>query len=48
MKNVERTMRGEVAGVQLSHISATQLVEQCRVFLSEVNNKTCLIKFISQ
>lgn len=48
IKNTERTMRGEVAGVQLSHISATQLVKQWRMFLSEVKNKTSLIKFISQ
>ena len=48
IKNAERTMRGEVAGVQLSHISATQLVKQWRIFLSEVNNKTSLIKFISK
>ncbi|KAK3730477.1 hypothetical protein QZH41_014705 [Actinostola sp. cb2023] len=48
IKNAERTMRGEVAGVQLSDISATQLVKQWRKFLSEVKNKTSLIKFISQ
>ena len=48
IKNAERTMRGEVAGVQLSHISSTQLVKQWRKFLSEVKNKTSLIKFISR
>lgn len=48
IQNAERTMRGEVAGVQLSHINATQLVKQWRMFLSEVKNKTSLIKFISQ
>ena len=48
VKNAEKTMRGEVAGVQLSHISSTQLVKQCRKFLSEVKNKTSLIKFISK
>ncbi|KAK3747382.1 hypothetical protein QZH41_002637 [Actinostola sp. cb2023] len=48
IKNAERTMRGEVAGVHLSDISATQLVKQWRKFLSEVKNKTSLIKFISQ
>ena len=48
IKNAERTMRGEVAGVQLSHISSTRLVKQWRKFLSEVKNKTSLIKFLSQ
>lgn len=48
IKNGERTIRGEVAEVQLSHISATQLVKQWRMFLSEVKNKPSLIKFISR
>ena len=36
IKNTETTMRGEVAGVQMAHISSTQLVKQWRKFLSEV------------
>ena len=48
IKNAERTICGEVVGVQLSHVSSTQLVKQWRKFLSEVKNKTNLIKFISR
>ena len=40
IKNAERTIHGEAAGVQLSHISTTQLVKQWRMFLSEVKNTT--------
>ena len=43
IKNGERMEK-----VQLSHISATQLVKQWRMFLSEVKNKPSLIKFISR
>ena len=46
IKNAERSKRGEVPGVQLAHISASQLVKQWRKFLSEVKNKTSLIKFL--
>ena len=48
IKNAERTMRGEVHGVQVAHISAYQLVKQWRKFLCEVKNKTSLIKFLSE
>ena len=41
-------MRGEVHGVQVAHISAYQLVKQWKKFLSEVKNKTSLIKFLSE
>ena len=47
-KDAERTIRGEVHGVQVAHISAYQLVKQWRKFLSEVKNKTSLIKFLSE
>ena len=46
IKNAERSKRGEVPGVQLAQISASQLVKQWRKFLSEVKNKTSLIKFL--
>ena len=48
MKNSERTMHGEVHGIQVAHNSAYQLVKQWRRFLSQVNNKTSLTKFPSE
>ena len=48
IKNAERTIRGEVHGVQVVLISAYQLVKQWRKLLSEVKNKTSLIKFLSE
>lgn len=48
IKNAERTMGGDVHGVQVAHISAYQLVKQWRKFLNEVKNKTSLIKFLSE
>ena len=46
IKNAERSLRGEVQGVQLANITAPQLVKQWRKFLSQMKNKTSLIRFV--
>jgi len=46
IKNAERSIRGQVPGVQFSDIRAAQLVKQWKKFLSEVKNKTSLIMFL--
>ena len=46
IKNVERGIRGEVQGVQLANITATQIIRQWR-FLSQMKNKTSLIRFLA-
>ena len=43
IKNVERGIRGEVQGVQLAYITATQIIRQWRRLLSKMKNKTSLI-----
>ena len=45
--NVERDIRGEVQGVQLANMSATQIIRQWRRFLSQMKNKTSLIRFLA-
>ena len=47
IKNVERGIRGEVQGVQLANITATQIIRQWRRFLSQMKNKTSLIRFLA-
>ena len=47
INNVERGITGEVQGVQLANITATQIIRQWRMFLSEMKNKTSLIRFLS-
>lgn len=44
---VERGIRGEVQGVQLANITAAQIIRRWRRFLNEMNNKTSLIRFLS-
>ena len=46
IKNSERQLRGEESGHQLVNIASTQIVRQCRNFLTRVSNKTSLITFI--
>lgn len=46
IKNAERTIRGEEQGVQFANITASQLIRQWRKFLSQLNNKTNLIRFL--
>jgi len=45
-KNTERSMRGEVAGVQEVNITAPQLIKQWKKFLSQLKNETRLISFL--
>ena len=46
IKNTERSMRGEEPGVQVVNINAPQLIKQWRKFLSQMKNKTSLIRFL--
>ena len=46
IKNTERSMRGEVPGVEVVNITAPQLIKQQKKFLSQVKNKTNLIRFL--
>ena len=46
IKNTERSMRGEEPGVQVVNINAPQLIKQWRKFLSQMKNKTGLIRFL--
>ena len=39
IKNTERSLRGEVQGIQVSNVTASQLVKQWRKFLSQLKNK---------
>ena len=47
IKTVERVIRGKVQGVQLANITATQIIRQWRRFLSQMKNKTNLIRFLA-
>ena len=46
IKNVERTLRGDDQGLQLQHISETELVKQWKKFLRQSCNKASLIQFL--
>ena len=46
IKNTERSMREEVPGVEVVNITAPQLIKQQKKFLSQVKNKTSLIRFL--
>jgi len=46
INNAERSVRGEVPGVQVVNITAPQLIKQWTMFLSQVKNKTSLIRFL--
>ncbi|KAK3741562.1 hypothetical protein QZH41_002944 [Actinostola sp. cb2023] len=48
IKNVERSIRGEVQGVQLSNLTESQIIRQWRTFLSQIKNKTSLIRFLAE
>ena len=45
-KNTERSMRGEVPGVQEVNITALQLIKQWKRSLSQLKNETSLISFL--
>ena len=47
INNVERGITREVERVQLANITATQIIRQWTMFLSEMKNKTSLIRFLS-
>ena len=44
--NHERSMRGEVPGVQEVNITAPQLIKQWKKFLNQLKNETSLISFL--
>jgi hypothetical protein len=46
IKNVERSILGEVQGIQLTNITASQIIRQCRNLLSQMKNKTSLTRFL--
>ena len=46
IKNLERSVRGEIQGVQLTNVTASKIIRQWRKFLSQMKNKTSLIRFL--
>jgi len=46
IKNTERSMGGEVPGVEVVNITAPQLIKQQKTFLSQMKNKASLIRFL--
>ena len=46
IKNTERSLRGEVQGIQVANVTASQLVKQWRIFLSQLENKTTIVRFL--
>jgi len=46
INNTERSMRGEVPGVQVVNVTAPQLIKQWKTLLNQVKDKTSLIRFL--